>query len=158
MHQKELRKYGYSARYVEGYYIDGRQFKENEPIEVTGSNAHAWAEVYKEKVGYVPFELTPGFYDELIVEDQTEHINNQNAISQLEGISTDKEKEENREIDWRKYVYIILMIFALLLICGVLFALIRIMLTKKRRKDAFASNNQEDRLRMLSSYLLLIYN
>jgi transglutaminase-like putative cysteine protease len=60
------RAIGLPARYVEGYTT---------PSELTGDyyvvtnlNAHAWAEVYLEGFGWVPFEATPPNYQALYVE------------------------------------------------------------------------------------------
>lgn len=51
------RECGYPARYVQGYDVNsvrgGRML-------VTESNAHAWAEVYFDNVGWVTFDATPG--------------------------------------------------------------------------------------------------
>lgn len=47
------------TRYVEGFCIPSSSFKNNE-ADVLNSNAHAWVEVYFNKVGWVPFDPTPG--------------------------------------------------------------------------------------------------
>lgn len=61
-----LRYFGVPARYVEGYYLsaaDAEKLTSGEEIILTGQNAHAWAEYYLEGVGFVPFEVTPGYID-----------------------------------------------------------------------------------------------
>ena len=61
-----LRYYGVPSRYVEGYYLTPEQAKQagaGEPITLTEKNAHAWAELYLNGVGFVPFEVTPGYFD-----------------------------------------------------------------------------------------------
>jgi transglutaminase-like putative cysteine protease len=53
-----LRAAGYASRYVEGYHkntISGT-------TSITEENSHAWIEVYIENAGWVPVEVTPGFY------------------------------------------------------------------------------------------------
>ena len=35
-----------------------------ETITLTEENAHAWAEYYVSGVGFVPFEVTPGYIDD----------------------------------------------------------------------------------------------
>lgn len=47
------------TRYVEGFCIPSGSFKNNE-ADVLNSNAHAWVEVYFNKIGWVPFDPTPG--------------------------------------------------------------------------------------------------
>ena len=52
---------GLPARYVHGFSValSGR-----DPVEVTANQAHAWCEIYFENVGWIPFDVTPGFnYD-----------------------------------------------------------------------------------------------
>ena len=61
-----LRYYGVPSRYVEGYYLTPEQAERaaaGEPVTLTEMNAHAWAELYLNGVGFVPFEVTPGYID-----------------------------------------------------------------------------------------------
>ena len=66
-----LRAMGYPARYVEGYaitrsdlmnlnylYIDDFEMDQNIEISVKDSNAHAWVEVYVDRLGWIPVEFT----------------------------------------------------------------------------------------------------
>ena len=56
-----LRYCGVPARYAEGYYLpDGQQGE----VTLTEANAHAWAELYLDGVGFVPCEVTPGYAGE----------------------------------------------------------------------------------------------
>lgn len=59
-----LRARGIPARYVEGYYISASEVAEsgNGVVSLTGQNAHAWAEVYFDGVGWLPVDVTPGYY------------------------------------------------------------------------------------------------
>ena len=62
-----LRYMGVPARYVEGYFLsaeDAARYKSGEAITLTEKNAHAWAEYYVSGVGFVPFEVTPGYIDD----------------------------------------------------------------------------------------------
>lgn len=63
-----LRSAGIPARYVEGYYlphsyVDIYGKTPNTVIDVKDSFAHAWAEIYVDGVGWVPAELTPGYFN-----------------------------------------------------------------------------------------------
>lgn len=151
---QQLRNHGYCARYVEGYYIDGRQKNENDVIQVTSSAAHAWAEVYKEDVGFVPVELTPGYYDNMVVEEEQELQEKIHEVTQMEGISTDVPEEEEEE---GSYAWIIGWGIVVLLILFVLVVIIRNVIIRRKRKYGFASEKQRIRLEMLSSYMLLLY-
>ena len=48
---------GLPTRYVEGYYA---RPGEDGTVTLTGMDAHAWAEIYFEGVGWVPFDATAG--------------------------------------------------------------------------------------------------
>ncbi|MBE6038027.1 MAG: transglutaminase domain-containing protein [Anaerofustis stercorihominis] len=61
-----LRYYGVPARYVEGYFISQDEavgYENGETITLTENHAHAWAEYYLPGVGFIPFEVTPGYMD-----------------------------------------------------------------------------------------------
>lgn len=64
-----LRYFGYPARYVSGFTAvvppSGR-------VNVPESAAHAWVEVYRDGVGWVPLEVTPGYAGEDTEEDTLE--------------------------------------------------------------------------------------
>ncbi len=62
-----LRYFGVPARYVEGYFLSAEEaeaYRAGETIVLTEKNAHAWAEYYLNGVGFVPFEVTPGYIDD----------------------------------------------------------------------------------------------
>ncbi len=62
-----FRMHGIPARYVEGYYIsDGMIQEAGGQILVTGQNAHAWVEVYFDGIGWLPVDVTPGYYYESV--------------------------------------------------------------------------------------------
>ncbi len=63
-----FREAGIPARYAEGYYISKELVKSVEKetdvvLEIPDSAAHAWVEVYKDGIGWVPIEVTPGYYE-----------------------------------------------------------------------------------------------
>lgn len=49
---------GIPARYVQGFCVP---MNGTDKVAVTSDMAHAWPEVYAEKVGWIPFEPTPGY-------------------------------------------------------------------------------------------------
>jgi transglutaminase-like putative cysteine protease/uncharacterized membrane protein len=59
-----FRYLGIPARYVEGYLItpsDAAGLDTGATLTVSGLRAHAWAEIYQDGLGWVPFETTPGY-------------------------------------------------------------------------------------------------
>ncbi len=63
-----LRAKGIPARYVEGYYVSESdiQASANGTVSLSGQNSHAWAEVYFDGVGWLPVDVTPGYYYDAI--------------------------------------------------------------------------------------------
>ncbi len=59
-----LRAHGIPARYCEGYLLTMTQVQaaKGDSITLTGENAHAWCEAYFDGVGWLPLDVTPGFY------------------------------------------------------------------------------------------------
>ena len=65
-----LQARGYPARYVEGYYIPAEVFNnldsdrvmEYKTVDITDLYAHAWVEVFDDTYGWIPVEVTPGYW------------------------------------------------------------------------------------------------
>lgn len=82
-----LRKLGVPARYVTGYVVNESDFSEKKDgtyeASVPDSAQHAWVEVYFPKTGWVPVEMTPGFYtggedavaEEITIDDVENYMN-----------------------------------------------------------------------------------
>ncbi len=64
-----LRAHGIPARYAEGYYLSADDSAPG-TVTLTGQDAHAWAEVYFDGVGWLPLDTTPGHYYEAITLQQ----------------------------------------------------------------------------------------
>ena len=67
-----LRAHGIPARYAEGYYVPSYTLASSEDgsVSVTPQNAHAWVEVYFDGVGWLPVDVTPGYYFDAITLQQ----------------------------------------------------------------------------------------
>lgn len=78
---------GIPARYAEGYILTKRQAEQTEgnTVVLSGKNAHAWAEVYVDGIGWRAVEVTPGFYEELYQADIIVAVPNE----ELEGAGED---------------------------------------------------------------------
>ncbi len=60
---------GIPARYAEGYFVSetdvsNLNMTKKNSIVLSGRNAHAWVEIYRDGIGWVSVEVTPGFYIE----------------------------------------------------------------------------------------------
>lgn len=56
-----FREAGIPARYVEGYYLNNEENRA-EKVVLTTQDSHAWAEVYLDGIGWLPVDVTPGYY------------------------------------------------------------------------------------------------
>ena len=76
-----LRKFGFQARFVEGYVVLPTLCDKNAEtcsIDVTDKCAHAWTEVYIEDYGWICVDFTPGYYNDN--PNMTEKEKNPNGI------------------------------------------------------------------------------
>ncbi|MBQ7954562.1 MAG: transglutaminase domain-containing protein [Lachnospiraceae bacterium] len=65
-----LRKMGVPARLASGYAVKQSSIQRDEvryEVTVLDSNAHAWAEIYLDGIGWIPIEVTKGYYLENVV-------------------------------------------------------------------------------------------
>ena len=70
-----FRYLGIPARYVEGWYLPetaAEEMEPGEPAELDQGFAHAWVEVYRDGVGFVPFEITPPYTDPIEQSNMTQ--------------------------------------------------------------------------------------
>lgn len=69
-----FRSQGLPARYAEGYRAGAAGLAEASAsggeIDLGAANAHAWAEVYLDGLGWTPVEVTPGFYTQAVEADE----------------------------------------------------------------------------------------
>lgn len=59
-----LRLHGIPARYAEGYYVSSTALQAAQSMNYTvdAANAHSWVEVYFDGIGWLPVDVTPGYY------------------------------------------------------------------------------------------------
>lgn len=67
-----LRSFDIPARYAEGYYCTANRLSSarGDAVDLTGSAAHAWVEVYFDGMGWVAVDVTPGYYYDLVALQQ----------------------------------------------------------------------------------------
>ena len=68
-----FRACGIPARYAEGYLVTAAQAAAG-AVALTDRDGHAWPEVYMDGLGWVPVDVTPGFYlDTYTLQQMVEH-------------------------------------------------------------------------------------
>lgn len=131
-----FRAAGIPARYVEGYYLDNTESKQRKTT-LTSKDSHAWTEVYMDGIGWIPVDVTPGYYFDTYalmemveqpkeVQDTTsldDNTNNTKALNKKsnETLAGQDEKKAKR--------HLVLRIFESLLLClamaGTVFIIVR---------------------------------
>ena len=159
-----FRYYGIPARYAEGYLgnitkkdttsVDHKLLQKYQK-ELTGEDVHAWAEVYRDGIGWVPVEVTPGFYDDL--EPPKTQSNKKPLPPQVKPPKQDVPKpvaEDGGNGFWRihflRVLALILSAFVLILIVVVLARRIRIL---HRRNRSFAGDDMQAAMQELLPWL-----
>ncbi|WP_455720838.1 transglutaminase-like domain-containing protein [Agathobacter sp.] len=104
-----LRQMGCPARYVSGYVVKESSFKQVKnrvyTSEVKDSQSHAWVEIYLDDFGWIPVEMTPGYFtssynafdavslDELYSDNANQSVDDSRQDSQV----TDSESESQTD-------------------------------------------------------------
>ena len=101
-----LRAFGVPARYASGYVVKPSAFVKQEDgsyeAEVVDRNAHAWAEIYLDGLGWIPIEMTAG-YDSATkvlptsVQAQQERKNNKSEEEKARESSSQEEESKESE-------------------------------------------------------------
>lgn len=131
-----FRYYGVPARYVEGYLSLNE--KENETVKLKNTDAHAWVEVYVKGLGFIPIEVTPGFYQEEEFGGHVIHKKNNPLNQGSDGSSgtEDEDKEEKVQITWKM---VLIAVSCLLLLCLIIFVIVllirRVIIVSKKKKN-----------------------
>lgn len=163
-----MRYFGIPARYVEGYLITPEQAAEaqsGESFELTDAVAHAWAEIYQDGIGWIPFEVTSKYMNLMEQEDAlsgtgADSTQNQstppdappeNSLDMTEDIHEDPEEEDAQEqhdlfipiVRWIATISVCLLLLALLV------HLLRILARQIRRRRALRLADRRQALKNL---------
>lgn len=142
---------GIPARYVEGYLVQGQGV-----VDVTAADAHAWTEIYKDGVGWIPVDVTPGYYQELPQQELSSR--QQNIASGQEEAEQQQPSQQNsaRQDASLPWLIILLILLCALIICALFFLLALYLYRQYIWQRRVREMEQEDillRMRALSSYL-----
>nr|MBP3599329.1 transglutaminase domain-containing protein [Eubacterium sp.] len=158
---------GIPARYVEGYLADGTDAEQGEDryyrVEVQAKDAHAWVEIYKDGVGWIPVDVTPGFYEEFKGTEQQSLAQHQalrqqqreQAMQQL--ITQEAEDEDVLKNVLRVLAWIGIGLFGLLVL-GILVLVVRRQWILRRKRAGLESEELWVRLEMSVSILQEVFS
>ncbi|MDV3425979.1 MAG: transglutaminase-like domain-containing protein [Bacillota bacterium] len=159
-----LRSAGIPARYVEGYflphsYVDIYAQTKNAVLDVKDSFAHAWTEIYVDGVGWVPAELTPGYFNP--GKDRTKSTGKDESISKKDkNFYNDQEKALSNDsaVKVNKKMKFSLLFFAATAAAAavLLFIIIVLILKAKRKKGFFHSDRLKAALKIYAYAAKLI--
>ncbi len=155
---------GIPARYAEGYFVsetDVQNLNETKmkKIQLTDKNAHSWVEIYRDGIGWVSIEVTPGFYvEDTSMSEIIDISKNMDSVGSLNGhgsehytsslsmYSPEKADDSDRMSSLARFLFILLLLASLF----VLAMYIRFMLlTYKKYKIMYGPTNPETTSRML---------
>lgn len=99
-----FREAGIPARYVEGYLLSQANVEAlrdagQTDARLTSREAHAWAEVYIDGVGWTPMEMTPGFYEKDYNTEQTIEIS-----KEVQGDGSDSDLSGSFDRSWNDWI------------------------------------------------------
>lgn len=124
-----LRYFGVPARYVEGYFLsadEAARYMAGETITLTEEHAHAWAEYYVSGVGFVPFEVTPGYIDDEDLElggqstqEENTYQSNRQEFVEVQKPEDIEQREQDRatfSLSWQPLLLLLLPLLILLIL------------------------------------------
>ena len=168
-----FRAHGIPARYVEGYYVPATAIASSEDghVLVSGEDMHAWVEVYFDGIGWLPVDVTPGYYYDVAslqkmvntpdqVQKNAALKDNSFGGKQTSGLEGTKEKIQKQVKKQIKNVTILILgMMAILLICLTIWIVImemgQLFLLQRMRKK-YADADSRIRIMILEKEIFLV--
>ena len=152
-----LRYCGVPARYAEGYYLSGQDAASGEQtFELDETHAHAWAEYYLTGVGWVPFEVTPGYVEARDLGAGGEAGGKQYENTQLPPVVEQPEQQAPQEETQRSFHWWL----AAIPLAAALLALVLCQLWRRRRLHrriaAMAADEPREAVTQLYGYAVFL--
>lgn len=138
-----FRYYGIPSRYAEGYLLTSSAAKSVQPgetLSVTMKESHAWVEYYHDGVGWIPFETTPGYLEEVETPVDMEEIDSPaDPLPQPEDPAEETEDPKEPEEDKKPISPLLIgLLLLLLLVAGWFWA--RYLVLQRRREEFLQSD------------------
>lgn len=170
-----LRAYGIPARYVEGYYVSEERLMETKDgaMELSGQDAHAWMEVYFDGIGWLPVDVTPGYYyDAATLQDMVRRPEDIKRTAALESDDTEADETnkpgntgdlgktnsgEQRPL-WQNVVLGVVSLVLLIFSCCIFLMEIRRAVSLYREKKELYSASEEERVVAMKNQIFGVLN
>lgn len=153
---------GIPARYVEGYEVSTGDSTPTGSyvVEVTGDNAHAWVEIYKSGIGWIPVDVTPGHYENLTQKNRNSQqelekkkTNTSQGISRRQKEEKEEQEEDDFTWDWQKILLTIALVLLIIVIVCMVVLLIRWRIIWSRRVRVMSQSDGELAFREVVSFM-----
>ena len=133
-----LREMGFAVRYDEGYIANGyyrtydKEAAATYRSTVRDYDAHAWIEVYYPSLGWIMYECTPSFaeeiYDSVVSSSSSVSINtNKVTVKDEDRTSSDEEEtvEEEEEVDYTPVIIAICVVVGAAFILSIVWSVLK---------------------------------
>lgn len=136
---------GYPARYVEGYHLSNDEAskmtkEQKKDVILTTQNAHAWVEIYRSGLGWIPVEVVPGMYTETYSTQtvqgkpsyQLKSKKDKSGINTERGKSGNQQKKEKKDKEAFAPVIVKKVVTTMIILCYI-FLIIYLILELQRK-------------------------
>ncbi|MBR2041389.1 MAG: transglutaminase domain-containing protein [Oscillospiraceae bacterium] len=145
-----FRYFGIPARYAEGYFLsaeEAAEFEHGETIILTENHAHAWAEYYLEGVGWIPFEVTPGYMDDEL-EKAAFNTNGESSKryeqSELPETNVEQDRPKDNITEAEKDYTALIAVSVSVFVLAIIAAAVYVIVMRKRLKKALSAIDNAD--------------
>lgn len=150
-----FRYYGIPARYAEGYR---RDFVGAKTTNLYSKDAHAWVEIYRYGMGWVPIEVTPGYYsdepnavpsemEKNTIPPEPQNITEPNTSNENPYVSNEKKNQP------QLHVYMILYGLLILIIIMLLIVVIRRKIILRKQRKRMQGENWRDSILFMAGLI-----
>ena len=142
---------------------------ENKTMDIKDTNAHAWIEVYVEKIGWIPIDVTPSIgtynqdYDKIVNNTKVstattnQQIDQQNDVQQSVADNNSKNGTDvNNSSDFKLLDCILIFVSCIFVIFTIIFIRYKILIGRLKKSFTLGDNN--NRVVCLYKYLTRIFN
>lgn len=146
-----FRYYGIPARYVEGYLVNPDA--SGKDVSVTDEDSHAWVEIYAAGVGFIPVEVTPGYYSD--DEDTGSGSTGGGSTPQTIPPQEDEQQDDNSDggSSAMQYLMYVIVVIIILIVLFILVMTVRRIVIAIIRREGMRSSDSEKSIAVSGEYM-----